>query len=283
MKNQIEILINKKFQDVSIKEFLKINHVGRGKIEEIRANKSSYVNGEYASLDYILNLNDCLKIISEESPIKPIPSSIKVLYEDEYFISVDKSRFLLVHEDGSENETLINHVAYYLISNHKAPILYPLHRIDYETSGVVIFAKNFLACACFSHLIEEHKVFKEYLLLCEGHLNKKQGEIKLLLGKDRHNAAKMVVLKNNGLLAISQYQVINEYQKYSKVKVRILTGRKHQIRVSFAHINHPIIGDRLYNHKSEGYLQLVAYKLSFNHPFLDELVEIKSTCKLENN
>ncbi len=282
MKNKIELLINEKYQGLSIKEFLKVNHVGRGKIEEIRTSKSSFINGEYAPLDYILKQNDGLSIISEEVGVKPIPSSIKVLYEDDFFISVDKTSFLLVHEDGNENETLINYVAYYLISNHKSPILYPLHRIDYETSGVIIFAKNFLSCAYFSHLIEEHKVIKEYLLLCKGHLSKNKGEIKLFLGKDRHNANKMVVLKNNGLLALSQYEVIKKYKRCSKVKVRILTGRKHQIRVSFAHINHPLLGDKLYGDKNDKVnLQLIAYSLIFYQPFIDKKIEITSTFKLD--
>ncbi len=284
MKNKIELLINEKYQGLSIKEFLKCNHVGRGKIEEIRTSKSSFINGEYASLDYILKLNDSLSFISEEVSVKPISSSIKILYEDDFFIAVDKPSFLLVHGDGNENETLINYAAYYLITHHKLSILYPLHRIDFETSGVVIFAKNFLSCAYFSHLIEKHKVIKEYLLLCKGHLNKNKGEIKLFLGKDRHNANKMVVLKNNGLLALSQYEVIKKYKGCSKVKVKILTGRKHQIRVSFAHVNHPLLGDKLYGEKNDMMnLQLIAYSLTFDQPFINKKVEIKSTFKLEEN
>lgn len=276
MINTIEIKV--KENDIDIKNFLKKLHVGRGKIEEIRNINQIYVNEKKVSLDYNLKQNDSLRIASEEKTTFPIASKIQVLYEDENYIIVFKMKNILVHDDGSKKETLMNYVAYHLKKENKNPILYPVQRLDYETTGVIVFAKNFISCAFLSHIIENHEVEKKYVLMCEGTLKNKKGTLKFFLGKDRHNAKKMVVLKNKGQIAITDYEVIAENGNYSTVLVKLLTGRKHQIRVSFARINHSLIGDKLYGKRNDNEdLKLSSVYLSF----FDKITNRKICAKID--
>lgn len=273
MQQTINILI--KDNNIDIKAFLKKYHVGRGKIEEIRNSRDIFVNEQKVDLDCVLKTNDMLKITSIENEVIPYDKEIEVLYEDDNYIAVFKPANILIHSDGQNDKTLINATANYLMLNNKAPIVYPLHRLDYETQGVVIFAKNFLACSIFSNLLENHQVEKKYILMCHGYMSSKQGTLKFFLGKDRHQANKMVVLKNKGQLAITEYKVLKEFDNKSLVLAKILTGKKHQIRVSFAQIKHHLIGDKLYGIKNDlEELKLKAVFLSFLDPLSRERITI---------
>lgn len=276
MINKININIKKQYQGLSIKQFLKSFHVGRGKIEELRVNKSIFVNNEIKTLDYILKTDELLTFISEEKSVIPKEGKVEIVYEDDNVIACYKERGYLVHDDGNNQITLMNLVANYLLTNNKVPILYPLHRIDKDTCGIVIFAKNFLACSMFSYMIENKEIIKEYLFLVHGRIDKNRGTLKYFIASDRHSANK-VRISTSGQMAITSYEVLKRSKDYTKLIARIYTGRKHQIRVSFSYINHPLVGDKLYyNGVDKLPLQLESYRISYLDPFTNNKIIIKT-------
>lgn len=273
MKKIITINIDERLNGLTIKELLVFFHVGRGKIEEFRVNKTIYLNDEQIDLSTKVKKGDKLVFVSEENQVNRVNKPVKVLYEDDDFIAVYKEKGLLVHSDGNEKDTLIFRVSSYLDDS----IVYPVNRIDVDTSGIVLFAKHFLSSASINNMVENHMLTKEYLLKVKGILKTKKGKLEFYLGRDRHNSKKMIVKSKDGLLAITKYEVLEEYKDSSLIKARIITGRKHQIRVSFAHINHPLIGDKLYgNQYDKNELNLEAYHLSFISPITNKEIDIKT-------
>ena len=275
MENRVRLIVRKENDGKSISDLLHFYHVGRGKKEELRGKKRIFVNSNVATLSTLVRENDVIEFISNEKEVVPFEKEIKVLYEDDYYIAVYKEKGILIHSDGNNNSTLINMVSSYLIKNNKNPIIYPVHRIDVETSGIVLFSKNFISGTIMDNMVLNHELTKIYLLWVKGILKNKKGELNFELGKDRHNSNKMIVKKSNGLKAITKYEVIKEEKGNSFIKARLITGRKHQIRVSFAYINHPLIGDSIYGNKiQKERLSLEASYLSFIHPFTNEKIEI---------
>ncbi len=250
--------------------------------------KKITINRKRAKENQILSEGDLIlifapdEIFSEEKPKKNISfGKINVAYEDENIIIADKESGLLVHSDTADNEdTLIDRITGYLINkgeyipeneNSFAPAL--CNRIDRNTEGLVIAAKNAVALREMNDIIKERNIEKTYLAAVHGAMNPKQGEIKLILEKDA--SENIVRVKNrpsaNGKFAITKYNsVAYSHQKdLSLVEIELITGRTHQIRVSFAHIGHPLLGDGKYavNKKDRemGYKSqaLCAYSIKF--------------------
>ena len=172
--------------------------------------------------------------------------NIEILYEDSFIIVVNKPTNILVHSDGLSKETMTNAVNWYFMKKKELCCAYPIHRLDYETTGILIFAKNRLALSYLSVAIESHEVKKEYVCLCRGSFNKLEGEINSSIGKDRHSNKQIV--SKTGKPANSKYKVIKN-GKISKVKVQIDHGRKHQIRLQCSNKGFPILNDSLYGSK----------------------------------
>ncbi len=214
--------------------------------------------------------NDIIKVIVPVEDIQPYKYDVSVIYEDDWIMVVKKPARMLVHSDGLTNETLTSAVSYYFLKKKEVCSAYPIHRLDYETTGIVIFAKNKFSLAYLSVAIENHELEKEYVCLCSGKFSKVKGVIALPIGKDRHSNKQIVV--STGKEAKSRYEVIKNGEK-SKVKVVIDHGRKHQIRVHLSHINHPIVGDKLYSRDAEGDLMLHFRRVAFIHPYTQKRVE----------
>lgn len=191
--DSVTIQITKALAGQTIKSYLKSMHVGRGKIEEIRVNQSAYIQGKSVSLDTILQENDQLSFHFLEkidcSPSSAFP--LEVLYEDDAICIVNKPAHLLIHDDGETNgDTLCNLVAnHYYQKKIYRPIRY-IHRLDQETTGIVLFAKDFLSEAKLHADMEEHRIEREYLGIVTNRLKEKSGTIQKPIGRDRHNAKK---------------------------------------------------------------------------------------------
>ncbi len=250
--------------------------------------KKITINRKRAKENQILQEGDLILIFapddmfSENAP-KKISSSgkINIAYEDENIIIVDKESGLLVHSDtADEEDTLIDRITAYLINkeeyapekeNSFAPAL--CNRIDRNTEGLVIAAKNASALREMNSIIKERQLEKTYLAAVHGVLSPKEGEIKLILEKD--STENIVKVKNrpsaNGKFAITKYRSVayNPDKDLSLAEIQLITGRTHQIRVSFAHIGHPLLGDGKYaiNKKDRemGYKSqaLCAYSIKF--------------------
>ncbi len=275
----IKIKINLEYKNKTIKEFLKINNVGRGKVEEIRVNKTSFINNIYQPLETILKENDILSFkIAEEIDYKCLNEKLDIVYEDDYLLIVNKPLNMLVHPDNKEkNGTLVNLVAnYYKQNNINRKVRY-LHRLDKETTGLVIFAKDFLTEAIMLKKLEENLITKQYIGIVEGKLTNKNGQIKASIATDRHINNKMCISKT-GKKAITKYELIKEYENYSSVLFTLITGRTHQIRIHTSYINHPLLGDVLYggNTKLINRVALHSFRLKFVHPILKTQLEIEN-------
>ncbi|MBP3870435.1 MAG: RluA family pseudouridine synthase [Faecalicoccus sp.] len=199
--------------------------------------------------------------------------SIEVVYEDEICIIVNKPPFLLVHSDGNTEDTLQARVNAYLNRSHpyKAGVV---HRIDTETSGLVLFCKNPLFQSYFDDLFAGHDIEKYYLAVLEGVIHKKNYTINKPIGRNRHEAKKMMVIPT-GKDARTEFHVLNTKTNLSLVEARIYTGRKHQIRVHAAWAKHPVYNDSLYGtvHNKKG-LMLECSRLVFTHPLTKEKIDI---------
>lgn len=275
--DEIKILVSKEYQGKTIKEFLKLNNVGRGKVEAIRVNKQSFLNGEYKDLETTLKENDLLSfIINEEIDFIADDKKLDVVYEDDYILLVNKPSDIIIHpDDKTKGKTLVNIVAnYYKEKGINRKVRY-IHRLDKETTGLILFAKDFLSEAILLKELQNDNISRKYLAFLEGKLNKKDGIIKANIDKDRHVNGKMCIAKY-GKEAISKYKVIKEFKEYSLVEFSLLTGRTHQIRVHASYINHPLLGDVLYggNMLYSSRVALHSYSISFNHPINKKPIDI---------
>lgn len=275
----------------SIKEFLKNNHIGRGKIEEIRMKKLAYVNGKNVSIDSYINKNDVLEFrIEEEVDFAPEFIDLDIVYEDDYLLIVNKPAGIIIHPDNKDEiGTLVNRVAsYYICNNINRNIRY-LHRIDRDTTGLVMFAKDFLTEGIMINKIENNEVDRYYLALACGKFKDLKGEIVASIGKDRHVNGKMCI--GNGdkaKYAKTGYEVLgsNKDNTISLVKFKLYTGRTHQIRVHSSYIKHPLVGDVMYGYRGSEKVDRVCLncnELRFNHPITNEEIIVKIDMPIEYN
>lgn len=198
---------------------------------------------------------------------------LDIVYEDKYLIIINKDAHLLTISNNYEKEnTLYYQVSDYVKKQNKNNKIFIVHRLDKETSGLIIFAKNMNV----KNLLQNnwHDVKREYIAVVNGILKNKKGVIKSYLKETKTHY--VYSTKKGDKEAITEYQVIKNNSKYSLLKINIKTGRRHQIRVHLNDINHPIVGEKTYTNIKEkrDRLYLHAYYLEFNHPITNNLLKI---------
>jgi len=251
------------------------------------------VNGKKSEISYMLREGDVLELYindeffeseQKDDEFKSISAKLSVVYEDENIILADKPSGMSVHDDETKTKnTLINHIKSYLFEkgeynpeeeNSFVPAL--CNRIDRNTSGIVIAAKNAMALRIMNEKIKNREIDKFYLCLVQGRLKEKEKTLKTYMRKDekKNQVFCYDTPVPGGKTAITKYRVLKEGELTSLVEVELLTGRTHQIRAHFASIGHPLAGDGKYGtnefNKKVGmkYQALYSYKLRFN--FSDE-------------
>ena len=278
--NAFELKINKYLNQKTIKEVLSFFHLGKEKIKDFSLNNSFFVNDNLVDINYVVKENDYLQIkLDEKINMAPYFKQIDIVYEDKYFLIVNKEKNILIHSDGNDNKTLANMVSNYFKQKHIRRNIRFSNRLDYLTTGLVIFCKDPITEAYMDYLIRERKIEKRYYAVCYNRFSSKEGVIDLPISRDRHNDQKMIVYKK-GKEAITKYKVIKN-GSVSVCDVELVTGRTHQIRVHLSNMNHPLVGDNLYGIDNQKELLLQAYMLKFNHPFIDK--EIKVTLPMDDN
>lgn len=214
---------------------------------------------------------------SQKQTRKNSPQTIGILYEDDEFLAVDKPCGLLSVESDKERESAYLFAAEYLRERGKTARPYVLHRIDKETSGVLVFAKDIKIHSMLKMRWNELVQTREYYAVVEGTPEQKEGKIETYL---KENANHLVYATNDpsGQRAVTRYRVLSSNAEYSLLLVEIDTGRKNQIRVHMQKIGHPIVGDDKYGHTKNPLkrLGLHASKLCFLHPKIKELITITS-------
>jgi 23S rRNA pseudouridine1911/1915/1917 synthase len=255
------------YANKSIRAFLESHYVSKSTIYKLESSKKILVNGVFQPFSKFLTQDDIMTIdFSEIKPttIEPVFGKIEIIYEDSDLVILNKPIELLVHTDGNTNDTLTNRLSYhYRKIGYPYPVL-PVHRIDMDTSGMVIFGKHPLSQSYLSHLFENQTIIKIYTCLCETPFIEKHGVIRTSIGSDRHSNRQ--IISPNGQKAMTKYQVIEVNEDYSRVSVEIKGGRKHQIRVHMASIGHPVIGDSIYGHRTNGRMMLHFSSVEFIHP-----------------
>ena len=272
--NSFKYIIKEHEEGKSIRELLLSFGVGKERIYHFELEKSFYINGNQVNQFEKLQKDQALEIVlNEQIDLAPLGDDLDVVYEDEYFLIVNKPRNILVHGDGSNDITLSNLVAKYYKNHHIRRKIRVCNRLDYDTCGLVIFAKDSMSEAIMNKLIADRKVEKKYYALCHNKFSRKEGQITYRIGRDRHNSQKMRV-SSTGKDALTKYVVLKN-GLVSLLDVNLYTGRTHQIRLHLSHIKHPILGDKLYGNDGHNVLCLQAYYLKFIHPFTNENVIIK--------
>lgn len=225
-----------------------------------------YVNDERKKLNYQLKKGDILsfKLVNLDKKVVPFDGPVDIIYEDDDIVVVNKPEKLLIHEDGNTINTLTNRINHHFEKQgYNNPVL-PAHRLDFETSGLVVFAKHFISLAYLSNEFEQNNIKREYVCLVDHHLKQQEGTIHEKIGKDRHSNKQMVL--PSGKEATTFYRVLDLFNDKSKLSVEISSGRTHQIRVHLAYIGHPVIGDTLYGGSSAKRMMLHFKTIKFMHP-----------------
>ena len=203
--------------------------------------------------------------------------SLEILYEDNHLIVCVKPVGILSQEDHTKDMDMLTLLKHYIKDKYNKPgnvYLGLVHRLDRMTGGVMVFAKTSKAASRLNEQIKNHEFVKKYYALVKGVLNE-SGHLENYLFKDEDEVKSYVGNKNSGKIAILDYQVVKVQDNNTLVDISLKTGRHHQIRVQFSHINHPLVGDRLYGNDDKNNLMLYAYSLSFYHPITKELLEFK--------
>ena len=230
-----------------------------------------YVNQIQKKQNVLLHPNDIvtIKMLDEKDDISFDQQPIDICYEDDIILIINKPAYLLVHSDGQNtSHTLYNRVAYYYHQHHIPCKVRAIHRLDYETSGLIFFCKLAFFQPLFDHLLSEKKIYREYQAICSGIL-KKDITIQQRIGRDRHHASKMRI-SSTGKEACTHVKVLSHHHNQTLIQCRLETGRTHQIRVHLASIHHPLVNDKLYGTSSKGRMLLHAFRLSFFHPISHE-------------
>ena len=249
-------------------------------IIKLKNSKQIYLNNKPVFIDQKLEIGDiiCIDLDFEEisDNIVPVKIDLDILYEDDALLILNKPPFTPVHPSMDHYEdSLSNGVKYYFNSIRLKRKIRPVNRLDKNTSGIVIFAKNEYIQECLIKQMKTNDFKKEYIAIVDGILDKYKQIVDAPIARKDDSIIERCV-SANGDLAITIIELIKTFENYSLIKCTLETGRTHQIRVHTAHIGHPIIGDDLYGKKSEKINRqaLHAYKISFIHPINKNMIEI---------
>ncbi len=261
---------------IRIDKFLKEKTgISRERIKKLIEEGKILVNNKKIEPSYLLKENDIIKIIEEEiksqNEIKPEKGEIDIIYEDESIIVVNKPAGILTHPTHYiKTGTLINFLLYHTkLSNIGAPYRPGVvHRLDKETSGIIVFAKDNFS---YWSLIEQFKnriIKKEYYAIVEGKFPEKKKIVEFKVFPDKENPTKMKVHFLKGKDALTEIEVEKYSENYTLLKIKPITGRTHQIRLTLSYLGYPIIGDEKYGRKNNliGRMALHSYRISFIHP-----------------
>lgn len=266
--------IGKKDESKSVADFLNGYHVSRKTAYLYGVEHKILVNHQVKRSDVKLKYGDILSfIIDTDEKLEVSKESIDVVYEDDDIIVVNKPTDLLVHSDGNKKDHLTARVQHYLMEKGEYVRCLATHRIDYETSGIVLFAKHFIVLSHFSYQFEHHQVKKTYACIVEGVPLKKRARIDDALKKD--NKLGIMVVNKHGKKALTDYQVVKTINQDAYLDVTIQTGKTHQIRAHLSSIGHAVKGDRLYGN-SGNRLYLHFKEISFKHPISSEMMTLKT-------
>ncbi|MEG2640064.1 MAG: RluA family pseudouridine synthase [Bacilli bacterium] len=259
--------------------------ISRSKVEKMIEDGFITVNDVIKNGSYRLRANDVINYeIKEETVIelKPLDSGLDIVFEDQNVLVINKPRGLVVHPaPGHYDDTLVNILiaktqSLSTINGEFRPGI--VHRIDKDTSGLLLVAKNDIAHAFLAEQLKDHSMSREYYAIVEGLILENSGKVIAPLARDKKFRQKMAVNVRDGREAVTYFTVLERFNNKTLVSLKLETGRTHQIRVHMAYIGHPVLGDEIYGKKNQnlGGQILHAYKLNFISPTTKEEVTVET-------
>ncbi len=270
----------------------KLKQYSRAYIQKLIENNRISVNGETIKSNYKIKRNDQFHIIIPEPvklDIKPEDIKIDVIYEDNDIIVINKPKGMVVHPaPGNYTGTLVNALMKYC-GNSLSDInglIRPgiVHRIDKDTSGLLVVAKNNRAHASLSLMLNKHQIIRIYNAVVKGVIIENRAKVDVPVGRHAVNRKKMSVDIRRGRSAVTHFKVLERFSDATYIELKLETGRTHQIRVHMSYIGYPLIGDIIYGNKKDNRningQVLHARKLCFTHPITSEYMEFEAPLPL---
>ncbi|NLB33433.1 MAG: RluA family pseudouridine synthase [Tissierellia bacterium] len=286
-EKEIILVSDEENQRIDVFISQKLNDISRNSVQKLIIDKNITVNEKEIKANYKVKIKDKIKIIIPPPEMLDVEAEnipLDIVYEDDDLALVNKPQGIVVHPaPGHYSGTLVNGLMYHLknlstINGVMRPGI--VHRLDKNTSGLMLVAKNDKSHNFLAKCLKEHSINRIYYALVEGNIKEDEGEINAPLGRSEKDRKKRAVTTKNSKEAITNYWVVERYGKYTLMKLKLKTGRTHQIRVHMKHIGHPVVGDDVYGSKInkfglEGQL-LHSKILGFVHPSSKKYMEFES-------
>lgn len=286
-----EFIVSEDKNGIRLDAFLSevIEDMSRSSLQKLIKDKEVLVNEKNEKPSYKVVTNDVISVSIPEPTVLNVEAQdipIGIVYEDNDILIVNKPQGMVVHPaPGNYTETLVNAIMYHCGDNLSSinGVIRPgiVHRIDKNTSGLLVIAKNDFAHNYLSEQFAVHSITREYEMICAGNIDWEEKTVETLIGRNPKDRLKMAVVKSGGKRAVTHFKKIEDLDGFTYMKATLETGRTHQIRVHSNFIKHPIIGDDLYGYSIKKYSKLEgqmlhARKLGFRHPKNGEYVEFNS-------
>jgi 23S rRNA pseudouridine1911/1915/1917 synthase len=268
-----------------------LSDLSRTAVQQLITNGSALVNGRKSKPGYMLRDGDEIQISAtgpavDAVPGRPTAIPLDIVYEDQDLLVVNKPAGMVVHPaPGHQDDTLVNALlAYFPALQESDESLRPgiVHRLDKDTSGLIIVAKNARAQAALREQIQRHAIIKRYLALVDGNVALDQGSIDAPIGRDPRHRQQMTITAVGSREARTHFKVLERYARHTLLLLQLETGRTHQIRLHLKAIGHPIMGDPVYGSGTVfkraplNRQFLHACQLSFTQPFSGEIIELEA-------
>jgi 23S rRNA pseudouridine1911/1915/1917 synthase len=288
MSERIVLTVDENSSGARIDKYISDNiaELTRSAVQNLIKSGNVFVGGATVTKSFKLQCGDVVEItFSEPQPLDAVPENIPldIVYEDNDLLVVNKPKGMVVHPaHGNYNGTLVNALLYHCGESLSGinGVIRPgiVHRIDKNTSGLLIVAKNDASHLKLSEQIRAHSFTREYEAVAVGSFREQEGTINAPIGRNRIERKKMCVTQENSKNAVTHYSVLRQYGGFAHVRLRLETGRTHQIRVHLAYIGHPVLGDDVYGKPYKGLIGqcLHARKIGFIHPSTGEYMEFTS-------